>query len=73
MSTSFNLLQYGIKNKETIRNASPAQLYQMAILFENGAAISDKGALILESGVKTGRSPKDKRIIERPESVNDIW
>lgn len=73
MSTSFNLLQYGIKNKETIRNASPSQLYQMAVLYENNAAISDKGALILESGAKTGRSPKDKRIIERPESVNDIW
>lgn len=73
MSNSFNLLKYGIKNKETIRNASPAKLYQMAILYESGAAISDKGALILESGAKTGRSPKDKRIIERPESVNDIW
>lgn len=73
MSTSFNLLQYGIKNKETIRNASPAQLYKMAILFEKVAAISDKGALMLDSGEKTGRSPKDKRIIERPESVNDIW
>jgi len=73
MSTSFNLLQYGIKNKETIRNASPAQLYQMAILYEKVASISDKGALMLDSGEKTGRSPKDKRIIERPESVNDIW
>jgi len=73
MSHSFNLLKYGIKNKETIRNASPAKLYQMAILYEQGAAISDKGALILESGAKTGRSPKDKRIIERPESVDDIW
>lgn len=73
MSNSFDLLKYGIKNKETIRNASPAKLYQMAILYESGAAISDKGALILESGAKTGRSPKDKRIIERPESVNDIW
>lgn len=73
MRESFNLLQYGIKNKETIRNASPAQLYQLAIQYENGAAISDVGALILESGSKTGRSPKDKRIIERPESVNDIW
>ncbi|MFN8354440.1 MAG: phosphoenolpyruvate carboxykinase (ATP) [Spirosomataceae bacterium] len=73
MSETFNLLQYGINNKETIRNASPAKLYQLAIQYENGAAISDVGALILESGTKTGRSPKDKRIIERPESVNDIW
>jgi phosphoenolpyruvate carboxykinase (ATP) len=73
MSETFNLLQYGINNKETIRNASPAHLYQLAIHYENGAAISDVGALILESGTKTGRSPKDKRIIERPESQNDIW
>ena len=73
MSETFNLLKYGINNKETIRNASPAQLYQLAIHYENGAAISDVGALILESGTKTGRSPKDKRIIERSESVNDIW
>jgi phosphoenolpyruvate carboxykinase (ATP) len=73
MNSSFNLTQYGLKNKETIRNAPPAKLYEMAILYEQASAISDLGALMLESGTKTGRSPKDKRIIERSESVNDIW
>ena len=24
-------------------------------------------------GVKTGRSPKDKRVVEHPDSKNDIW
>lgn len=73
MKNAFDLTQYGLKNKETIRNAHPAKLYEMAILYEQASAISDKGALMLQSGTKTGRSPKDKRIIERPESVNDIW
>lgn len=73
MEQTFDLKKYEIYPKEIIRNASPAWLYELAISFDKDAAISDKGALILQSGKKTGRSPKDKRIIERPESVNDIW
>ena len=71
MQPDFDLKQYGITDRIIIRNASPAELYKLAVLFEKSAAISDKGALMLESGTKTGRSPRDKRIIERPESVND--
>ena len=74
MNKTIDLTQYGIfRNKETIRNAPPAKLYDLAIRYEESAAISDMGALMLESGTKTGRSPKDKRIIERPESAPDIW
>ncbi|MFZ4543558.1 MAG: phosphoenolpyruvate carboxykinase (ATP) [Saprospiraceae bacterium] len=73
MNQDFNLNHYGITDRIIIRNASPAQLYKLALLFEKESAISDKGALMLESGKKTGRSPKDKRIIERPESTDDIW
>ncbi|TDB67985.1 phosphoenolpyruvate carboxykinase (ATP) [Arundinibacter roseus] len=73
MTTAFTLNQYGLRNKEFIRNAAPAKLYELAIRYEDEAAISDTGALMLQSGTKTGRSPKDKRIIERPESTDDIW
>ena len=73
MSLILDLEHYGIHTPQVIRNASPARLYEEAIRYEKGAAISDKGALILRSGEKTGRSPKDKRIIERPESAEDIW
>lgn len=73
MTESFNLEQYGIEVAQIIRNASPARLYEEAILYDEGAAISDTGAIMLRSGKKTGRSPKDKRIVDSPESTNDIW
>lgn len=54
------------------RNASVAQLYEDAIRNE-GAIISSSGALINFSGKKTGRSPKDKRIVYEETSKDDIW
>src|SRR5882762_4461197 len=54
------------------RNAPVAQLYEDAIRNE-GAIISSSGALINFSGKKTGRSPKDKRIVYEDTSKDDIW
>lgn len=54
------------------RNAPVAQLYEDAIRNE-GAIISSNGALINFSGKKTGRSPKDKRIVYEETSRDDIW
>ena len=69
---SFDLTQYGITVSKVFRNASPAQLYEDALKYES-AAISSAGALMNLSGKKTGRSPKDKRVVRNPESENDIW
>jgi phosphoenolpyruvate carboxykinase (ATP) len=57
---------------EVLRNAPPALLYEHAILREK-AAILSSGALATFSGEKTGRSPLDKRIVENPESADEIW
>ncbi|KIJ24965.1 hypothetical protein M422DRAFT_38952 [Sphaerobolus stellatus SS14] len=54
------------------RNAAPAQLYEDAVRYE-GAVISSSGALINFSGKKTGRSPKDKRIVYEESSKDHIW
>jgi phosphoenolpyruvate carboxykinase (ATP) len=54
------------------RNASVALLYEDAIRNE-GAVISASGALINFSGKKTGRSPKDKRIVYEETSKDNIW
>ncbi|KAM0789730.1 Protein kinase C-like 1 [Microbotryomycetes sp. NB124-2] len=54
------------------RNAPVGQLYEDAIKNE-GAVISSSGALINYSGKKTGRSPKDKRIVEEETSKDDVW
>lgn len=54
------------------RNAPVSMLYEDAIRNE-GAIISSSGALINFSGKKTGRSPKDKRIVYEETSRDDIW
>jgi len=54
------------------RNAPVAALYEDAIMNE-GAVLSSTGALINFSGKKTGRSPKDKRIVFEDGSKDDIW
>lgn len=73
MANDFSLEQYGIKVDNIIRNAKPPVLYQEALAYEAEAAISDVGALMVRSGEKTGRSPTDKRIVEHPDTKDDIW
>ncbi len=73
MTTSFDLKQHGIHVDNILRNASPAKLYEQGLINERGTAISSTGALIAMSGEKTGRTPKDKRIVEHPDSTENIW
>ncbi len=69
---AFNLSQYGIQVKEIHRNSSVPSLYEIGLRQEAGTAISDVGALLVYSGEKTGRSPKDKRIVKHPDSQDNI-
>lgn len=69
---SFNLTQYGIDVEEIHRNSSVPVLYEIGLKYEKGTAMSDVGALMVYSGEKTGRSPKDKRIVRHPDSENNI-
>jgi phosphoenolpyruvate carboxykinase (ATP) len=71
--TSFDLTQYSITVKDIRRNLSAAALYKEAILGDVKCDIADSGALIAFSGEKTGRSPKDKRVVEHPESKDEVW
>ena len=75
MATSpvFGLDKQGIAVHEVHRNASPAFLYEAALRFEKGSTISSTGALIAYSGKKTGRSPTDKRVVDEPETRDDVW
>ncbi|RUP48081.1 phosphoenolpyruvate carboxykinase [ATP] [Jimgerdemannia flammicorona] len=55
------------------RNPSVPVLYEEALTHEAGTVVSSAGALCSYSGKKTGRSPKDKRIVEEETSKDDIW
>ena len=68
----FDLRRYGIATADVWRNAAPARLYEAAIEHDR-SLISSTGALITRSGSKTGRCPKDKRIVDHPASSGDIW
>lgn len=69
----FDLTQYGITVSDIRRNFSPAALYLEAIRADARCDIADTGALIAFSGDKTGRSPKDKRVVEHPDSKDEVW
>ncbi len=67
-----DLSGYGLKVTNVVHNATPARLYELAIAGHH-AVIAASGALATRSGDKTGRSPKDKRIVDHPDSTGDIW
>ena len=69
----FNLKDFGLNVPEVHRNLPPSALYEHAIRYDKDASIADNGALVAYSGAKTGRSPKDKRVVRNPESENDVW
>ncbi len=70
---TFSLDKQGLSVSEIYRNPSPAFLYEAALRFEKGSTISSTGALIAYSGKKTGRSPTDKRVVDEPETRDDVW
>lgn len=67
-----DLHKYNINIKKIYRNASVAELYEFG-MEDKGCILSNNGALVAYSNEKTGRSPKDKRVVENPETKDDIW
>jgi len=68
-----DLTQYGITVKDIRRNLSPAALYTEAIREGPKCDIADTGAHIAFSVDKTGRAPTDKRVVEHPDSKDEVW
>jgi len=56
----------------TLTNLSPAELVERAVGAGEGRFASN-GALVCMTGDRTGRSPKDKYLVEHPDSKDNIW
>ena len=69
----FNLIDHELTVSEIHRNLPPSALYEHAIRHEKDSSIAENGALVAYSGEKTGRSPKDKRIVKNSASEKDVW
>lgn len=71
-STTCGLETLGMKNLGQIyRNLSVAQLIEHAIMRGEGI-LAENGALVVETGKYTGRSPNDRFIVRQPESEAEI-
>ena len=63
----------GIHNvKEVHRNLSIDELIEETVANGEGV-IGPRGATIVDTGKYTGRSPKDKYIVDEPTSTENIW
>lgn len=49
------------------------ELYEQAIKYEQGSFITSSGALATLSGAKTGRSPRDKRVVKDETTTDELW
>ena len=63
---------FASKVVEVIHNSTPAEYYEHT-LQEYNTKISERGALVAYSGIKCGRSPGDRRIVESSKYANDLW
>lgn len=63
----------GLLAEQLYRNTSVPLLYEDALRYEEGTVITANGGLATFSGGKTGRSPKDKRIVMDETVTKDIW
>lgn len=74
------LEKYGISGHTVFHNSNLAELYETQVLFNSPndpnvlpSVITSTGAMAAYSGLRTGRSPKDKRIVQDETSNADVW
>lgn len=68
-----SLADIGLKNVSAAYwNLTPAELVEETILSGQGV-LADSGALAVDTGEFTGRSPKDKFIVCDDETENSVW
>src|SRR3954466_12937595 len=72
-SSAVDLSQHGLRPGGRIyRNPTTALLYTHALSRGEGV-LAEGGPLVVDTGLHTGRSPKDKFIVREPGSEERIW
>ncbi|MCF6350305.1 MAG: phosphoenolpyruvate carboxykinase (ATP) [Flavobacteriaceae bacterium] len=72
IAKSISLSEYGINNSSIKRNLSANELIQICI-DKNIGKIADNGALAVNTGEFTGRSPKDRFIVKDDITKDLVW
>lgn len=69
----FTTSDSALKFTHILHNLSAAELYEQAIKYEKGSFVTSTGALATLSGAKTGRSPRDKRVVKDETTEAELW
>jgi phosphoenolpyruvate carboxykinase (ATP) len=72
VTKSIELEQYGIKNAKVHYQLSPLKLHDLTIAKAQGVETST-GALAVNTGEHTGRSPKDRFIVKDDITKDRVW
>ncbi|XP_075641626.1 phosphoenolpyruvate carboxykinase (ATP) 1-like [Castanea sativa] len=70
---TFDISDSALKFTHVLYNLSPAELYEQAIKYEKGSFITASGAIATLSGAKTGRSPRDRRVVKDETTEDELW
>ncbi|KAG6512793.1 hypothetical protein ZIOFF_030922 [Zingiber officinale] len=73
LTPTISVSDSALKFTHVLYNLSPAELYEQAIKHEHGSFITSTGALATLSGAKTGRSPRDKRVVKDETTADELW
>lgn len=74
------LKKLGFTNKNVLRNLPVPELYEIGTAkiapvdpHTRPTTVNSTGALVAYSGQKTGRTPKDKRVVKDAQTEKEIW
>jgi len=70
--STLSLAAHGLTPKRVRANLGTSELYEHAAR-RGEATLTDRGALAVVTSPHTGRSPKDKFVVEEPSSASQIW
>ncbi|KAG6474281.1 hypothetical protein ZIOFF_068206 [Zingiber officinale] len=73
LTPTISVSDSALKFTHALYNLSPPELYEQAIKHEHGSFITSTGALATLFGTKTGRSPRDKRVVKDETTANELW
>ncbi|KAG6468731.1 hypothetical protein ZIOFF_073424 [Zingiber officinale] len=73
LTPTISVSDSALKFTHALYNLSPPELYEQAIKHEHGSFITSTGALATLSVTKTGRSPRDKRVVKDETTANELW
>ncbi len=67
-----SIADYGLSNATAHWNVNPAELAKIAVEKE-GATLTSSGAITIDTGKFTGRSPKDRYIVKDDITKDAVW